>query len=216
MTVEPRSPRFPAASVRHRLAIALAALAGVVGIAGVDRAEAQPQIAQVGPLEFPSRLDRPTLMREANRLVRDGQYIEAEAIFRQLIDRDSRDAVLHYKLGRVLAEQYRDTEAEASYRRAIELEDRYVLALNGLGELISNQGRWHEALALFERAVAIEASYTDAQLGLGRALWQVGRGRDALDVLETALEQLVDDGELWQAIAVARFMQKIERTQDLV
>ncbi|MGD1903564.1 MAG: tetratricopeptide repeat protein [Geitlerinemataceae cyanobacterium] len=217
--IAPLSPNSRCLKALVRRGAIAALLGGIVAtpaIAEVDRPEANAQIAQLLPLESPNRFDRPTLMREANRLMRDGQYADAETIFRQLLDRNSRDAVLHYKLGRSLAEQYRDVEAEAAYREAIKLEDRYVLALHGLGELLSRQSRWLEAIVMFERAVDIEGNYTDAQLGLGQALWQLGRDREALDVLETALEQLVADEELWQAIAVAQLMQKIERTQDLV
>lgn len=173
-------------------------------------------IAQITPLLLPDQFDRATLMREANRYIREENYRDAEILFRQLIDRDPRDAALYYKLGTVLAAQYQDADAEAAYRRAIELEDRYVLALSGLGELYSSQSRWEEALKVYEQAVKIEASYTDAQLGQGQALWQLGRDREAIQVLTLAVEQLIEREDVWRAIAVSNLIQQIERMQDLV
>ncbi|TAF57286.1 MAG: tetratricopeptide repeat protein [Oscillatoriales cyanobacterium] len=179
-------------------------------------AATRTSVVQITPLLSPNQFDRTTLMREANRYLREQNYSDAETLFLQLIDRDPRDAVLHYKLGLVLAAQYRDTEAEAAYRRAIDLENRYVLALYGLGELYSSQSRWDEALALFEQATQIEASYTEAQLGRGQALWQLGRDREAIEVLEITVEQLVDQDQLWQAIGVANLIHQIERMRDVV
>jgi tetratricopeptide (TPR) repeat protein len=175
-----------------------------------------PAITQITPLLRPDQFDRATLMREANRYIREENYRDAEILFRKLIDRDPRDAALYYKLGIVLAAQYQDADAEAAYRRAIELEDRYVLALSGLGELYSSQSRWEEALKVYEQAVKIEASYTDAQLGQGQALWQLGRDREAVQVLTLAVEQLIDREDVWRAIAVSNLIQQIERMQDLV
>lgn len=185
-------------------------------LAGSDETAIQPNISQISPLLQPNQFDRATLMREANRYMREQNYSDAETVFRQLIDRDPRDAVLHYKLGLVLAAQYQDAEAEAAYRRAIELENRYVLALNALGDLYSSQSLWDEALVLFERAANIEASYTEAQLGRGQALWQLGRDQEAIEVLEMAVEQLINRGQIWQAIGVANLIQQIERMQDVV
>jgi tetratricopeptide (TPR) repeat protein len=199
-------------------------LAGLGGLESVNAAPVlasleqvtSPAIAQITPLLLPDQFDRATLMREANRYIREENYSDAETLFRQLIDRDPRDAGLYYKLGFVLAAQYQDADAEAAYRRAIELEDRYVLALSGLGELYSGQSRWEEALKVYEQAVNIEASYTDAQLGRGQALWQLGHDHEAIQVLTVAVEQLIDREDLWRAIAVSNLIQQIERMQDLV
>jgi tetratricopeptide (TPR) repeat protein len=223
----PKRSRLDACPVAQRFGLSLGLMmwAGCCGVASTiatpvlaNPGEASPQasIVQITPLLSPNQFDRATLMREANRYLREQNYSDAETLFLQLIDRDPRDAVLHYKLGLVLAAQYRDAEAETAYRRAIDLENRYVLALHGLGELYSGQSRWDEALALFEQATEIEAGYTEAQLGRGQALWQLGRDREAIDVLEMVVEQLVESNQLWQAIGVANLIQQIERMQDVV
>ena len=173
-------------------------------------------IAQISPLLQPEQFDRATLMREANRYIREQNYSEAETLVRQLLERDPRDASLYYKLGIVLAAQYQDADAELAYQRAIDLEERYVLALNGLGELYSSQSRWNEALIVYEQAVDIESSYTDAQLGRGQALWQLGQDREAIQVLNVAIEQLIDREDIWRAISVSNLIQQIERMQDIV
>jgi len=213
----------PDTSWQHRISLGLILLASLGHFKSVNAApklDNQPArsttISQISPLLQPDQFDRATLLREANRHMREQNYSDAETLFRQLIERDPRDAALYYKLGTVLAAQYQDAEAELAYRQAIELEDRYVLALNGLGELYSSQSRWDQALTVYEQAVTIEASYTDAQLGRGQALWQLGRDREAIQVLNVAIEQLIRREDIWRAIAVSNLIQQIERMQDLV
>ena len=109
------------------------------------------------------------LYLQGNAAQAEGNYAEAEQIWRQIIRRTPNDAIAYYNLGNVLADQERLEEAEAAYRQAISLNLNDAEAYNNLGYLAQTQGRLEEAIALYPRALAIDPNLRIAQRNLSEA-----------------------------------------------
>ncbi|WP_017662230.1 tetratricopeptide repeat protein [Baaleninema simplex] len=206
-------------SYRQFNAVRSTLLGGVVALATLTP---QMAIAQmVDSLPFPpsqqaENLDRRELFREGNDLFRDRDYEAAEVIFRELRDRYPQDSLVRYKLGNALFAQYRYEEAAEEYQEAIRLNEDHALAYNALGDLRASQGRLEEAVSLYERALEVNEDYVRALKGLGRALARLQQFEEAIATLETALDVLVEEGEIWEAIEVARLLQQVRRWQDVM
>ncbi len=101
-----------------------------------------------------------------------GQYRQAIALYRQAIEIQPDDPVLHFNLGNVLyaAEAYQD--AETSYRKALSQDPNYAEAWNNLGAALTEDGNDREALKAYRRAIELVPSFQaaqdnyDTQLGL--------------------------------------------------
>ena len=108
------------------------------------------------------------------RLVFDvqGDYIEAEKILRDVLERDlnSVDALHYY--GRLLHDVRRDfVGAERMYRRALLVDQDHVQTLTYLGRVVEDLYRDTDgAEALYLRALAIHSTYRDALLSQAKLL----------------------------------------------
>ena len=74
------------------------------------------------------------LFRQGNAAKAAGDYIGAEAIWRQVLLREPDNADAHYNLGLALASQGDYKAAIASYQRALELDPNLVTTQNNLAE----------------------------------------------------------------------------------
>ena len=98
---------------------------------GRDRPAADADIADGLPLGF--------VLRALNRPA------DAEAAFRQSIERDPDFLEAHYQLGNLLRETQRPGDAEPSYRRVLALNPKHHQAHNNLGAALGELSRFDEA-----------------------------------------------------------------------
>lgn len=104
----------------------------------------------------------------------------AEKEFRRSLAIDPSYAVVHGRLGSVLAEEGKIDEAAAECRRAFELdpglyEPRYTLA-----NLLVSQGHDDEALEQFRRTIELKQDHAEAHNNLAGILARRGRTEEAL------------------------------------
>lgn len=120
---------------------------------------------------------------------------EADAAFRQAIERDPKDAWLWCNLGILLAEHLgRPEEAEAAYRRAIEIDSKYAAPWNNLGILLQDRfGRSKEAEAAYRRATEIDPEDAWPWHNLGVLLDRLGRPDEAEAAYRQAIERDPND-----------------------
>src|SRR5262245_20111211 len=104
---------------------------------------------------------------------------DAEAAFRQAIERDPDFLEAHYQLGNLLRETQRPAEAEASYRRVLALNPKHHQAHNNLGAALGELNRFDEAAQHFRHAIALRGDYAEAHSNLGHALRALGQASDA-------------------------------------
>ena len=127
------------------------------------------------------------------RLVFDvqGDYIEAEKILRDVLERDlnSVDALHYY--GRLLHDVRRDfVGAERMYRRALLVDQDHVQTLTYLGRVVEDLYRDTDgAEALYLRALAIDSTYRDALLSQAKLLQFA---REDIDGAEMVYKKLLE------------------------
>jgi len=103
-----------------------------------------------------------------NLLDDQDRFEEAEAAYRQAIEKDPNYAAAYSNLGNLLDDQDRFEEAEAGYRQAIEKDPNDAAAYYNLGNLLGKQSRTEEAEAAYRQAIEKDPNdaFTFSQLGL--------------------------------------------------
>jgi len=117
-----------------------------------------------------------------------GDLAAAEAIYRQVIEKDAESADAQHLLGLVLHLTSRNEEAEPHLRRAITLRPQAAEFHNSFGAVMIALGRHDEAYAAFEAALAIRDDLADAHYNLGYLDHASGRLRQALTRYRKALD----------------------------
>jgi tetratricopeptide (TPR) repeat protein len=123
-----------------------------------------------------------------------GQRQAGEALLREWVERDAKNADAHFQLGAFLYTADDLEAAEVALRDSIELNPRHAAAMNFLGYSFAERGeRLDEALSLIQRALAVDGrngAYLDS---LGWALYQMQRYDEAREPLERAAREYPTD-----------------------
>lgn len=135
---------------------------------------------------------------------RAGRLSQAEAIYREVVAAEPRQAGALYLLGLLLHGRGAVEEAEGFYRRALEWNPAHAEAHAKLGVLVQARGERAEAEACCRRAVRLEESSAAAHLDLGLVLRAQGRNREAEACLRRALE--LDSGHPQALAALAEIL----------
>jgi serine/threonine-protein kinase len=99
-----------------------------------------------------------------------GNAADAEAVFRDLRDRQPDNPELLYYLGNALYEQKKLGEAVAAYQKAIALKPDLAEAHNNLGNALVQQKKLIEAVAAYHKAIDLQPDVAEAHNNLGGAL----------------------------------------------
>lgn len=137
---------------------------------------------------------RQAIFRQAIQLYQTGNYAASEAIFRQLVENQPKEAKYYFYLGNSLFYQRKIEEATQVYQEAISLNPQYGLAYNALGFLHASQGQWDEAIAQYQKALEINPDYAEALKNLGESLWKKGNTAEANNAWKKALELYTQQG----------------------
>jgi tetratricopeptide (TPR) repeat protein len=125
-----------------------------------------------------------------------GEFAEAEAVYRRLLDFDSTEALGHFGLAKV-REAMKDTAgAEASYRAALEIEPGLGKAREQLGELYLGMGNTEAALDLYRRGVSADSTDAASWIAIGNVHRERGDTAEAVSAFEEAARRFPED---WQA-----------------
>ncbi len=117
-----------------------------------------------------------------------GDTKNAVAFYRDAVEANPQDAVLHYQLGLAL-DRMGDTAAErAALERAIQIDPTFALAQNQLGYLASQTGDSTSAERYFRLAVEAAPEYTEGWVNLAATLGMEGRVPEAQQAVEKALQ----------------------------
>ncbi|MCC3412692.1 MAG: tetratricopeptide repeat protein [Microcoleus sp. PH2017_29_MFU_D_A] len=151
-------------------------------------------------------------LRTANDLYGQGNIVNAEVLYRQLIARYPKQADAYYKLGSLLSGQGKMSDAIVQYQKAIEVNPQHAKAHNDLGVAMASQGKLPEAIVLWRQAVKINSQYPDALNNLGVGLYQQGAKEDqaeALASLKKAKELFIKQGRTQAATRVDKLLEEI-------
>ncbi|VXD15180.1 Tetratricopeptide TPR_2 repeat protein (fragment) [Planktothrix serta PCC 8927] len=157
-----------------------------------DDLRSEPNEAEQQRLD--QQKNRQAIVRQGIQLYQARNYAASEAIFRQLVENQPKEAKYHFYLGNTLFYQQKIDEATQEYQEAIRLNSQYALAYNALGFLHASQGQWDEAIAQYQKALEINSDYAEALKNLGEALWKKGNTTEATNVWKKALELYTKQG----------------------
>jgi len=151
-------------------------------------------------------------LRTANDLYGQGNIVNAEVLYRQIIARYPKQADAYYKLGTLLSGQGKISDAIAQFQKAIEVNPQHAKAHNDLGVAMASQGKLPEAIVLWRQAIKINGQYPDALNNLGVGLYQEGNKEnlaEAVASLKKAKDLFVKQGRTQAANRVDQILQEM-------
>jgi tetratricopeptide (TPR) repeat protein len=126
------------------------------------------------------------LFNQANGLVREGQYVDAIALYDQGLEMYEKSPEAWLNRGFALAQLKRFEQQLNSCDRALQLDPDFVEAFNCKGLALDELGRNEEALQLFEKAVNLDKDFYQAWNNKGEVLMEFNRPQKALEAFDTA------------------------------
>ncbi|NNE70825.1 MAG: tetratricopeptide repeat protein [Rhodothermales bacterium] len=132
---------------------------------------------------------------EAEAAYRTGDFVFAQELFTDYVDRRPDNPFGHYMLG-LSSHKAGDLEtAETSLRAAIDLDSTHVRSWQNLTRVLLDTQRPDEALITLEKSRALDPENAVSYRLLGRALHQTGNTIEAADAYREAI--LIDDHDAW-------------------
>ena len=126
------------------------------------------------------------LFNQANGLAREGEYVEAIALYEKGLDLYENSAEAWLNRGFALAQLRRFEEQLSSCDQAIQLDPEFVEALNCKGLALDELGQNEASLQWFEKAVNMERDFYQAWNNRGEVLMELDRHQEALEAFDTA------------------------------
>ena len=117
-----------------------------------------------------------------------GEFVRAEAIYRNLVALRPDDADMKVRLGGALSRQDRHAEATEHYRAALAIKPDEGGAHFGLGAALSLEGNYDDAVRHFQKSLAARADHVPTLVALANILAFRGRVDEALIRYQEALE----------------------------
>ena len=130
-----------------------------------------------------------SLVDNAVRRHQNGEYAQAEQMYREASRQVPGHADVHHLLGMVLHQQNRNAEARVEIEAAIKAFGHLPHYHNSLGEVLRAVGEVAGAIACYRRALELQPDYLQALNNLGLALHasgEVSAARDAFLQVVTA------------------------------
>ena len=126
--------------------------------------------------------------KEAIQLINAGKADKAEALCRDAVEHDPRDANMVALLGATLLKTKQPLEAEKFLRQAIDLAPSFAKPHEDLGTLLLEENRPEEAVNFLQNATRLDPQAELAFFNLGRALIMLGKGAEADKAFEASFE----------------------------
>jgi tetratricopeptide (TPR) repeat protein len=118
-------------------------------------------------------------LQKAMQATQAGKHDEAEALYRQVLEKDASIPEVHYNLGSIYAGREDWTSAESAYRKVLELKPEFSEAYVALSQVYEATGRQPEALEVLIQGVAANESDSGLQYDLGVLYFNAKRGEEA-------------------------------------
>ena len=111
----------------------------------------------------------------------------AEEDFRRSLRIDPDYAVVHGRLGSVLAEQGKPEEAIGECRRAVQLDPGLYEPCYTLANLLAGRGLGEEAMECYQRTIELKPDHAEAYNNLAGILVKQGRTKEAMEYFRRSL-----------------------------
>jgi Tfp pilus assembly protein PilF len=166
--------------MRHRRACipAVIALLGGAALVGCQpRPAAAPQLGAPGSLSGDVARNTERAREETDRayaLIKDGKYVDAEAVLKRALVADPMYGPARNDLGLVYYHIDRLYESAWEFQNAAKLMPRQAQPLNNLGLVMERAGKTDDALRAYAKAVELERDNSEYAGNLARARIQLG------------------------------------------
>ncbi len=140
---------------------------------------ASNQVSGDAPPIRPDRAKAHQLFIRGNKMLGQGAYADAAALFEEGIRLDPKHAEAINNLGSALSYQGRYQLAENCFREAMAIKPNFSEAHANLGVLLRQRSYLVDSEALLRRALKLKPNDPDARVNLGLTLMFLGRMRDA-------------------------------------
>ncbi|MGF1935085.1 MAG: tetratricopeptide repeat protein [Nostoc sp. ChiQUE02] len=117
----------------------------------------------------------PEALQLAVQHYRAKRFIQAEEVYRQIIDVNPKQLEALYGLGMLAQQQGQYQNAEQFFQSALQLQPEAAAIHNSLGLTLQQQGKLEEAIACYEKALKILPDCIEVQVNLGNALHIQGK-----------------------------------------
>ena len=142
-----------------------------------------------------------SLIKQGDKLVRKGQFAEAEKLFRQAAEIDSNNSAPKLKLAFTLIKQRRLREAYDITFAIAQAEPKNSSAFAVLGVTLLNAGRFSEARAILLASLRLNKKEALAWAGFGMLEFYENRIFDSLANLQQAVFYDADEPDYFFALA---------------
>ena len=109
------------------------------------------------------------LVRQGNKLFRQGNYADAEIQYRKAVEKNPRNAQANYNLGNALLAQRKDSSAVSQFENAAKLETaplRKAQAYHNMGVICQNKKMYGEAIEAYKEALRLNPADDETRYNL--------------------------------------------------
>jgi tetratricopeptide (TPR) repeat protein len=126
-------------------------------------------------------------LRQGHALQQQGKLAEAGAIYREVLDKDPRNAPALHLMGVVVMQSGQIEPGLELIRQSLAILPGFAPAHDNLGKGLERLGRHEEALTAFGRVIALAPGHAEGHGSRGRVLERLGRFEEALKDFDKAL-----------------------------
>ena len=135
-----------------------------------------------------------SLHAQANDALARGETERALGIYREALNLQSNDALLHYDFSVALSRSGNQRDREIHLQQAASLDPNLVAAHYQLGLLYMKEGKNKESEAEFKNALSVEPQHLEAQVSLGVLYAKQSRTDEAKVLFRQAIQASPDAG----------------------
>ncbi|BDI14801.1 hypothetical protein ANSO36C_06030 [Nostoc cf. commune SO-36] len=117
----------------------------------------------------------PEALQLASKYQRAKRFIQAEEVYRQIIDINPQQSEALYGLGMLAQQQEKYQNAEQFFQAALQLEPQAAAIHNSLGFTLQQQGKLEEAIASYKKALEILPDCIEVQVNISNVLHIQGK-----------------------------------------
>ncbi|MFI5096634.1 MAG: tetratricopeptide repeat protein [Candidatus Acidiferrales bacterium] len=176
---------------------------------------ASQELAAVAPDSYQAR------ELEAEAFESQEKWEDAGAIYKKILEENSKVPGVHYRLGRVALARppspENTEEAKREFEQELTSDPLNASAEFWLGEIARLQGQWEAAISRFTSAAKLDPGFAEAYLALGMTLNSARRFQESIEPLERYIKTVPADpaGHYQLSIAYARTGRKTDATREI-
>jgi len=129
-----------------------------------------------------------TDMRLASDLHRRGRFVDAERVYRRILQRQPDHVDATHMLGVLAGQTRRAVQAVELFRRTIQLKPDFAPAHYHLGNALQESDRIEEATGAYSKAIELSPGFVEALVNLAQANLRLGRLDETIVACRKAIE----------------------------